>query len=75
MQIIQLNPMVPISTPKGDGLAHFYIWVSEEQNDLWVVCINATGEFWTYPTPKVRGTKNITYGRIVDNKHLMGDNK
>lgn len=65
MNIVQLNPTIPLTTPKGDGLAHFYIWLSEEHHGLWVVCMDATGEWWTYENPQVRGTKNITFDRTV----------
>ena len=68
--VTQLSPSIPLDTPKGPGLALFYIWLSEEHHGLWVVCIDSTGEFWTYENPQVRGTKSVTFGRIVDNKHL-----
>lgn len=42
--MIQLNPPIPLSTPKGDGLAHILINEGVEHDLQWVVCIDATGE-------------------------------
>lgn len=71
MQITRLDPTIPLSTPKGNGLAHFYIWLGEEHHALWVVCQDATGEWWTWENPEVRGTKNITFGRTEISKILV----
>jgi hypothetical protein len=61
--ILQLNPPLPLNTPKGEGLAHFLIDDGIEHDDYWKVCITATGEWWTFNNRFVRGTKNITMGR------------
>lgn len=61
--IFQLNPPLPVSTPKGSGLAHLVIDYGPEHNLFWVVFIDATGECWTYPNPEIRAQKNITLGR------------
>ncbi len=61
--IIQLNPPIPVTTPKGRGLAHFLIDSGVEHNLLWTVFIDSTGECWTYPNPMIRAQKNITMGR------------
>jgi hypothetical protein len=61
--ISQLNPPLPVSTPKGSGLAHLVIDYGPEHNLFWVVFIDATGECWTYPNPEIRAQKNITLGR------------
>lgn len=62
--MIQLNPPIPLFTPKGEGLAHFIIDYGIEHNLYWVVFIDSTGECWTFQNPEVRATKNITEGRI-----------
>ena len=61
--ISQLNPPLPVSTPKGSGLAHLVIDYGPELNLFWVVFIDATGECWTYPNQEIRAQKNITLGR------------
>lgn len=61
----QLNPPIPMSTPKGEGLAWFMIDYGAEHNLMWVVAINETREIWTFQNPEVRATKNITMGRKV----------
>ena len=71
MQIIQLSPTIPLDTPKGSGLAHFFIWLSEEHHGIWKVCMDETGEWWDFENPDVRGTTSCTFGRICNNKYLQ----
>ena len=61
--ILQLNPPIPMTTPKGDGLAHFVIDYSAEFDLHWVIFIDATGECWTFSNKEVRAQKNRTLGR------------
>lgn len=68
MTIIQLVPPIPMSTPKGSGLAWLVIDYGCEHNLMWTVAINETGEIWTFPNPEVRAEKNITMGRMVSIK-------
>ena len=65
--IIQLNPTIPVSTPKGAGLAHFLVDYSEEHDLMWVVFQNDTGECWTWNNRDIRAQKNVTMGRIFNN--------
>ncbi len=60
----QLNPPLPMVTPKGSGLAHFAIDYGIEQNLMFVVFLDDTGECWTFDTRNVRMAKNITLGRV-----------
>jgi len=62
--IIQLNPIIPMMTPKGEGMAHFMIDYSLEHDIYWVIFINATGECWTYNNKHIRLCKNITMDRL-----------
>lgn len=64
MSLTQLNPPIPLNTPKGEGLAVAVIDYSIDYDLLWVVIVNATGEIWTYKNSEVRGVKNITAGRL-----------
>ena len=63
--ICQLNPPLPISTPKGAALAHFLVDYGPEHDLIWVVFQDETGECWSWPNPKVRAVKNITMGRTL----------
>lgn len=62
--MLQLNPPIPISTPKGNGMAWIVIDYGPEFNLMWVVAIDETGEIWTFDNPQVRAQKNITLGRL-----------
>lgn len=73
--IIQLNPPIPLNTSKGEGLAYALIDYGIEFNLMWVVAIDETGEIWTFPNPKVRALKNISYGRFCDEGQKAGDPK
>ena len=61
--ILQLNPPIPIFTPKGKGLAHILIDYGIESDIYWVVFQDMTGECWTWSNTDIRAQKNITAGR------------
>lgn len=63
MSLIQLNPPLPVTTPKGPALAHFLIDEGIEHNVMWVCFQDINGECWTWPNPQIRAARNITYGR------------
>lgn len=78
--IIQLNPPLELSTPKGKGYAWFLIDYGLEHNLMWVVAITDTNEIWTFQNPEVRATNNITAGRnvnkfVVDKVNLTDEQK
>jgi hypothetical protein len=58
--IIQLNPIIPVETPRGRGNAHFLIDYGEEQHLCWVVFLDESGECWTFINPQIRLQKNET---------------
>lgn len=62
--ILQLDPAIPVETPKGAGYAHVLIDYSIEDNLYWVVFLNDTGECWTFNNKDIRAQKNITIGRV-----------
>jgi hypothetical protein len=66
--LIQLNPTIPLTTPKGDGLAVALIDYGEDHDLKWVVIQDVTGEIWTWHNDKVRGVKNITQNRTEISK-------
>ena len=61
--IHQLNPTLPLETPKGKGFAHFLIDYSQEHDLLWVVFLNENGECWTFKNSEIRIEKNLSIGR------------
>ncbi len=66
--LLQLNPVVPLITPKGPGMAHLVIDYGIELDLHWVVFINATGECWTFRNPEVKLAPNLTAGRPPEPK-------
>jgi hypothetical protein len=63
MAILQLNPPLPMLTPKGKAVAHFVIDYGAEFDLLWVCFQDDSGECWTWSNPDIRMAKNITMGR------------
>lgn len=61
--LLQLNPALPLKTPKGKGWAHFLIDYSQEHNLLWVIFLEENGECWTFPNSEVRMVPNLSLGR------------
>jgi len=60
----QLNPSLPVEVEgKGSGYAFAVIDYGEEHNLIWVVAMDANGEIWCSPNPKVRMRSNWTMGR------------
>jgi len=64
--ITQLNPPIPLTTPKGTAWAHLVIDYGQEHDLLWVCFQDDTGECWTWNNREVRIQKNITMGRSLD---------
>ena len=61
--IIQLNPTLPLETPRGKGFAHFVIDYFQEHDLLWVVFLDDSGECWTFQNSEIRIQKNLSIGR------------
>lgn len=61
--ILQLDPMLPVVTPKGKGFAFLCLDYSQEHDLLFAVADDATGEIWTWPNREVRFQTNISMGR------------
>jgi hypothetical protein len=61
--MIQLNPPIPLNTPKGKGLAHILIDYGPELHLHWTVVIEETGELWTFSNADVRALANSAVGR------------
>ena len=76
--MIQLNPPMPLLTPKGEALCHFLIDEGVEHNLMWVCFLNENGQCWTFQNPEIRASKNITMHRYfvdpvdVDDECIYG---
>ena len=58
----QLNPPIPLDTPKGPAFAHLTIKYSQEHDLLFACFLTETGECWLFPSRDVRLQKNLTMG-------------
>lgn len=66
--ILQLNPTIPVNTPKGSAEAWFILDYSSESDIMFVCVLDSNGEIWTFKSSECRGLKNITLGRTLDAK-------
>ena len=62
--ITRIEPPIPLSTPKGKGMAHFLIDYGMENDLMWVVFQDDTGECWTWENAQIRARINQTIGRM-----------
>lgn len=60
----QLNPPIPLNTPRGPALAHGVIDYGPEHNLVWVCFTDSDGQVWCWDNSKVRAVKNVTMGRV-----------
>ena len=60
--MIQLNPPIPVVTPKGKGLAQVLIDYGPEHDLVWVVFQNDS-ECWCWSNKDIRADQNVTFGR------------
>jgi hypothetical protein len=61
--ILQLEPPIPVTTPKGNAIAVVLLDYGLEHNLMWVCFQDETGECWTWSNRDIRAQKNITIGR------------
>ncbi len=66
MALLQLNPPLPLKTPRGNGFAHVVIDGGMKQDLQWVVFLDS-GEIWTFSNRDVRAMENATIGRNSSN--------
>ena len=75
MEMLQLQPALPVLTPHGKGWAHLVINAGLESHLMWVVAMDETGEVWTLPNWMIRFTPNCTAERFMGNDFWMGVHK
>jgi hypothetical protein len=62
MSLLQLDPPIPVTTPRGKALAVVLIDYGVEFDLMWT-CFLDNGECWTFRNPEIRGQVNETMGR------------
>ena len=60
--MLQLNPPLPVVTPKGKAMAHILIDYGPEHDLIWT-CFQLDGEIWCWRNQDVRAEKNTTFNR------------
>jgi hypothetical protein len=65
--ITQLNPALPLVTPRGKGLAHLVIDYGTDHDLVWVV-FQSDGQVWCWRNQEIRAEDNITFGRVSGEK-------
>lgn len=66
--IVQLNPSIPVYVKSKDVTGECVGWIdySKEDDLLWIVALDSTGEVWIEPNNNIRLLKNYSIGRICD---------
>jgi hypothetical protein len=62
--MLQLNPPLPVVTPKGKAFAHLILDYGQEHDLIFVCFQDDTGECWSWPNHQVRMQPNLTMGRV-----------
>lgn len=52
--------------PTGNGVANLLDPGHRDDDIIWIIDMDATGQTWCVPNRFVRAPKNITYGRQTD---------
>lgn len=61
--VTQLNPTIPVFTPKGKAEAVLIIDYGPEHHLYWTVFLDDGGECWIFENPQIRGCINESLGR------------
>lgn len=61
--MLQLNPPLPVITPKGKALAHVLLDYGAEHDLIWICFQDQTAECWSWGNRDVRAQSNPTMGR------------
>lgn len=71
--MLQLNPPLPVDTPRGPAYAHMAIDYSQEHYVLSVCFLCDSGECWVVPNRDVSLQRNLTMGvRVPANNASAG---
>jgi hypothetical protein len=61
--ILQLDPMVPVWTERGEGYAVLVTDYSQEHNRLWTVALDSDGSLWDFPQAEIKFCWNFSLER------------
>jgi hypothetical protein len=61
--ILQLDPTIPLETPRGKGFAHFLMDFGQEHYSYFGIFLDDTGQFWWISQKDCTLQYNITMGR------------
>lgn len=70
--MLQLDPALPVETPRGKALAHVLIDYGIEADLLWVCAQTESGECWTWSNRDIRFQDNVTAGRVSPSPRDVG---
>ena len=59
---MQLNPPIPLETPKGKAWAIAMIDYGPHWDLQWITFLKDSGECWTFSNQDIRQEKNYTFG-------------
>ena len=62
--MLELQKPIWLETPHGEMLCHYIINNGVENELLFVGFITETGQCWTFPSSRVRASRNIMMGRV-----------
>ena len=62
MNMLQLNPPIPVQTPLGEGWAQVVIDYSPDFNTVWIVFLIDSGEVKHFDSNDLRVCGNETFG-------------
>lgn len=69
--MLQLNPPLPVVTPRGKAMAHVLIDYGPEHDLVWV-CFDRNGEIWSWRNADVKADENVTFKRPAKNETGSG---
>jgi hypothetical protein len=64
VEILRLDPPIPLKTPLGEAKAHMYIDRGRDEFGEWVCFLGRDGTSWTFIDPDVRLTATPTDNRF-----------
>ena len=59
----QLRPSIPMRSPRASGEAIAVIDYGKEDDLLWLIIDDSTGQVWCVPNAEVRAFRNYSIGR------------
>lgn len=71
MHTIQLNPPIPVETPRGHGLAILATMLPDKNCWLWTISLDDTQELLIMENDYIRYQKAIVANRLADNRYLF----